>query len=173
MMTLYEAFVPGCVQILRSVNGLIDKAEAHCAADSLLPESLIGARLAPDMMDFAYQVKSCAVHSIGAIEGLKQGRFSPDMTTPPDSFAALKAKTADTLDKLNALSAEDVEALSEKPLIFTIGDKLRWEFRGQDFLMSFSQPNFYFHATTAYDIVRMAGLKIGKVDYLGAPRRME
>src|SRR3546814_3953179 len=83
------------------------------------------------MMDFAYQVKSCAVHSIGAIEGLKQGRFSPDMTTPPDSFAALKAKTADTLDKLNALSAEDVEALSEKPLIFTIGDKLRWEFRGQ------------------------------------------
>src|SRR3546814_5801177 len=113
------------------------------------------------MMDFAYQVKSCAVHSIGAIEGLKQGRFSPDMTTPPDSFAALKAKTADTLDKLDALSAEDVEALSEKPLIFTIGDKLRWEFRGQDFLMSFSQPNFYFHATTAYDILRMAGFKIG------------
>src|SRR3546814_20609650 len=57
--------------------------------------------------------------------------------------------------------------------IFTIGDKLRWEFRGQDFLTSFSQPNFYFHATTAYDILRMAGLKIGQVDYLGAPRRME
>src|SRR3546814_17086310 len=110
---------------------------------------------------------------MGAIEGRKPGRLSPDMTTAPDSFAALTAKTADTLDKMDALSAEDVEALGEKPLIFTIGDKLRWEFRGQDFLMCFSQPNFYFHATTAYDILRMAVLKIGKVDYLGAPRRME
>src|SRR3546814_1293503 len=114
MMTLYEAVVAGCVQILRSVNGLINKAEAHCADNALPPESLIGARLAPDMMDFAYQVKSCAVHSIGAIEGLKQGRFSPDMTTPPDSFAALKAKTDDPLANLDGLSPEDAEGRRTK-----------------------------------------------------------
>src|SRR3546814_17822215 len=120
MMTLYEAFVPGCVQILRSVNGLINKAEAHCADNSLPPESLIGARLAPDMMVFAYQVKSCAVHSIGAIEGLKQGRFSPDMTPPHAIFASLTATPADTLDNLDALPAEDVDAILAHPLLFPL-----------------------------------------------------
>src|SRR3546814_9371435 len=82
LITLYDAFVPSCVQLLRSVSGLITKAEAYCAEKSLPPEALIGAKLAPDMLDFAYQVKSCAVHSIGAIEGVKRGNFSPDQTTP-------------------------------------------------------------------------------------------
>src|SRR3546814_8109746 len=82
MITLYDAFVPSCVQLLRSVSGLITKAEAYCAEKSLPPDALIGAKLAPAMLDFAYQVNSFAVHSIGAIEGAKMGNFSPDKTTP-------------------------------------------------------------------------------------------
>ncbi|MGE4322694.1 MAG: DUF1993 family protein [Sphingobium sp.] len=172
MMTLYEAFVPGCVQVLGSVSGLLDKAQAHCAAQAVAPETLIGARLAPDMLDFAYQVKSCCVHSIGAIEGLRQGRFSPDRSTPPDSFEHLRALVAQALEALSAIDPAEIDALAATDLVFTIGDKLRWDFRGQDFLMSFSLPNCYFHATTAYGLLRHAGLKIGKADYLGAVRKL-
>lgn len=171
MITLYDAFVPSCVQLLRSMSGLLKKAEAYCAEKSLPPEALIGFKLAPDMLDFAYQVKSCAVHSIGAIEGVQSGNFSPDKTTPPDDFRGLNAKITEAVGKLEALSAAEVEALSDKSLTFTIGDALRLDFTGQDFLLSFSQPNFYFHVTTAYDILRMKGLSIGKADYIGAVRR--
>ena len=171
-MTLYDAFVPGCLQILGSMSGLLKKADAYCAEQSISPEALLGAKLAPDMFDFAYQVKSCAVHSIGAIEGVRNGNFSPDRTPAPSSFDGLHAKIVEAIGGLEALSAVDVEALSEKAMCFTIGDKLRWDFSGKDFLMSFSQPNFYFHATTAYDLLRMRGVAIGKADYLGAVRKM-
>ncbi|MEJ7925328.1 DUF1993 domain-containing protein [Sphingobium sp. AN641] len=171
MMTLYDAFVPGCLQILGSVSNLIDKAEAHCTSMALPPETLINARLTPDMADFAYQVKSCAVHSIGAIDGARKGVVAPDRTPPPDSFAGLRALAKDAADRLGALRAADVEALSDKTVIFAIGDVMRWEFTGQDLLMSLSQPNFYFHATTAYDILRVAGLPLSKTDYLGAIRK--
>lgn len=153
------------------MSGLLKKADAHCIEKSVPPEALLGAKLAPDMFDFAYQVKSCAVHSIDAINGVRNGNFSPDRTTPPNSFHGLQAKMIETADALRALSVEEMEALSEKPMTFTIGVKLRWEFAGKDFLMSFSQPNFYFHATTAYDILRMKGVAVGKADYLGAVRR--
>src|SRR3546814_3213211 len=75
MITLYDAFVPSCVQLLRSVSGLITKAETHCAEKSLPPEACLGAKLAPDMLDFASQGTSCAVHSTGAIGGVKRGNF--------------------------------------------------------------------------------------------------
>src|SRR3546814_8773297 len=92
MITLYDAFVPSCVQLLRSVSGLSTKAEAYCAEKSLPPEAPIGAKLAPDMLEFAYQVKNCSVHSIGAMVSVERGNFSPDQTTPPNAFVVMKAK---------------------------------------------------------------------------------
>src|SRR3546814_3464370 len=91
--------------------------------------------------------------------------------SPPNDFGGLKAKVIEAVGKLEALSAAEVESLSDKSLTFTIGDALRLNFTGQDFLLSFSQPNFYFHVTTAYNILRMNGLSIGKADYIGAVRR--
>lgn len=142
-MTLYEAIVPGWVQLLESISGLLQKAEAHCSEQSLPAERLINAKLAPDMFDFAYQVKSCAVHSIGAIRGVQSGNFSPDAAAPPGTFEGLSAKIAEAVDGLKALSDADVDALGAKELSFTIGDKVRWNFIGKDFLLSFSQPNFF------------------------------
>ncbi len=173
MMTLYDAFVPSCLQLLESVSGLIKTADVYCVEQGIPPEALMGAKLAPDMFDFAYQVKSCVVHSIGAIEGVQNGSFSPDRTPSPSSFKDLRARTVEGISGLKALSTMDMEALSEKSIFFTIGDKVRWEFSGQNFLMSFSQPNFYFHATTAYDILRMKGIPLGKANYLGAVRKTE
>lgn len=169
-ITLHEAFVPSALQMLGSVAKLINKAETHCAEKGRVPCGLIAARLAPDMLDLAYQVKSCAVHSAGAIAGVRSGNFSPDMNTPPDSFDGLRAVIADAIAKLEAITVEQMDALENQRMTFTIGDKLRWDFVGKDFLLSFSQPNLYFHATTTYDILRMEGVAIGKVDYLGAMR---
>ncbi len=169
-ISLYDAFVPSCLQILDSVSGLIDKAQTHCDERGNAAEELIEARLFEDMLPFAYQVKSCAVHSIGAIEGVRLGNFSPDRSQPPRTFDGLRTLVDDTISHLKCLDSEDVEALAGKEMHFTVGDQIDWPFKGVNFLLSFSQPNFYFHATTAYDILRMKGVSIGKLDYLGQLR---
>ncbi len=89
-LSLYDAVVPSSLQILGAIDGLLDKAEAFCAEQGRSESNLIDARLAPDMLPFGYQVKSCAAHSIGGIEGVKAGSFSPDMSPcPPTSPASI------------------------------------------------------------------------------------
>ena len=130
---------------------------------------LIQARLAPDMLPFAYQVKSTAVHSLGAIEGVRRGVFSPDRTPPPETFAALEARVADTLSALEAIQSSEIESFIGRDMRFESGNH-RLEFTAEDFLLSFSLPNFYFHAATAYDILRWKGAPIGKRDFMGRLR---
>ena len=90
--SLYAATIPSYQQILGAVSGLLGTAETFCAEKGIAPQDIIQAPLADDMQPFAYQVKSTAVHSLGAIEGVRRGVFSPDVTRPPDNFAALKAE---------------------------------------------------------------------------------
>jgi uncharacterized protein len=168
--TLYAATIPSCLQILGSVERLVGKAEDFCAAKGWSPDTLINARLAEDMLPFAYQVKSTVVHSIGAIEGVRKGVFSPDTSQPPTSFEALRARVTDTIASLGAIESEEVESFIGRDMRFTFGDS-HIDFLAEDFLLSFSQPNFYFHATTAYDILRMKGLEIGKRDFNGRVRK--
>lgn len=168
-VSLYAATVLSWRQTLGAVAGFIAKAEAFCKEKSLPPSELIQARLAQDMLPFAYQVKSTAVHSIGAIEGVRRGVFSPDMTPPPDSFAALSGRVAETLRALEGVTQAEVESFLGRDMRFEIGER-RMEFTAENFLLSFSMPNFYFHATTAYDILRWKGVQIGKRDFMGALR---
>jgi uncharacterized protein len=167
--SLYAATVPSYQQTLGAVLGLLGKAETFCADKGLAPQDIIQARLAEDMLPFAYQVKSTAVHSLGAIEGVRRGVFSPDMTTPPDSFPALKARIAATLAALEAVDAAEVDAFVGRDMRFVSGDR-HADFTAENFLLSFSQPNFYFHATTAYAILRWKGVQLGKRDYTGRLR---
>lgn len=168
-ISLYAAIIPSNLQILDSVSGLVDKAQAFCAEKGLAPEQIIQARLAEDMHPFAYQVKSTAVHSIGAIEGVRRGVFSPDMTTPPETFAALKARVAEARAALGAIEPGELEAFIGRDMRFEFGER-RLDFKAEEFLLSFSQPNFYFHAATAYDILRWKGVQIGKRDFTGRVR---
>jgi len=168
--TLYAATIPSYVQILGSVSRLIGKAEAFCSEQSLEPEALIQARLADDMLPFAYQVKSAAVHSIGAIEGVRKGVFSPDTTTPPATFDGLRERIDQTITALEAVEPDEVESFIGRDMCFAFGTSTM-NFAAEDFLLSFSQPNFYFHATTAYDILRMKGVQIGKRDFNGRVRK--
>ena len=168
-LSLYAATVPNFQQTLGAMSGLLDRAEGFCKEKSLAPQDLIQARLAADMLPFAYQVKSTAVHSLGAIEGLRKGVFSPDMTPPPDTFTALKARIANTLTALESLEPAEVDAFVGRAMRFSFGER-HIDFVGEDFLLSFSQPNFYFHATTAYDILRWKGVPLGKRDFMGRLR---
>lgn len=168
-LSLYSVTVPAYRQTLGAIGGLLAKAEGFCAEKAMAPAELIQARLAQDMQPFAYQVKSVAVHTLGAIEAVRRGAFSPDMTPPPETFAALKARVADTLAALNAIDPAEVDAFVGRDMYFAVGER-RIDFTAENFLLSFSQPNFYFHATTAYDILRWKGLPLGKRDFMGQLR---
>lgn len=168
--TLYAATIPSYLQILNSVSRLVTKAEDHCREAGLAPDALIQARLADDMLPFAYQVKSTAVHSIGAIEGVRKGVFSPDTTTPPDTFEGLRERAAQAIAALEAVTPDEMESFIGRDMRFEFGSNAM-EFDAEQFLLSFSQPNFYFHATTAYDILRLKGVQIGKRDFNGRVRK--
>jgi len=167
--SLYEAVVPSNLQILGSVDGLIDKAETFCAEQGRAEADLIDARIAPDMLPFGYQVKSCAVHSVGGIAGVKAGSFSPDRSAWPTDFAGLHDIIRSAIASLNELDRDAFDALTESDTQFTFGETIM-PFTGANFLLSFSQPNFYFHATTAYAILRAQGVTLGKRDFMGRPR---
>ncbi|MES1974849.1 MAG: DUF1993 domain-containing protein [Pseudomonadota bacterium] len=167
--SLYDAVVPSNLQVLGAVDGLLDKAAAFCAEQGKTEAELIDTRLAPDMLPFGYQVKSCAVHSVGGIEGVRAGSFSPDRSAWPTDFAGLHAIVQTAIASLKAMDREAFDALADCDTQFAFGENTL-PFTGANFLLSFSQPNFYFHATTAYAILRAQGVQLGKRDFMGIPR---
>lgn len=167
---LYTASVGTFLQILPPVAGLIDKAEEHCKAKGVDAGDLTGARLADDMWEFAKQVFECGHHSSRAIEGVRAGVFSPELDPVPQDFTSLRKEIGDAIALLEAVEPDEINSMVGRDMRFQFGDKMRMDFTVEDFLLTFSLPNFYFHATTAYDILRNQGLQIGKMDYLGRPR---
>lgn len=168
-ISLYDAVVPSNLQVLRAVDALLDKAEAFCAEKGRSENDLIDARLVPDMLPFGYQVKSCAAHSAGGIAGVQAGIFSPDMSPWPTTFAGLRDVLQNAVFELEGIDQQTFDTLADKETRFEFGET-RLPFTGANFFLSFSQPNFYFHATTAYAILRAQGVKLGKRDFLGTPR---
>jgi hypothetical protein len=169
-LSLHAAFVPSALQMLGSCDHLLAKAEEWCAETGCDQGDVIGSRIHEDMFPFSYQVKSVAVHTAGAIEGVRAGVFRPDMTPPPDDFEGLRAKIAETRGVLECVNEAEMESFFGQPMCFEFRD-FRMDFTAEDFLLSFSQPNFYFHAATAYDILRMKGVPVGKRDFMGTLRR--
>lgn len=172
-LTLHEAFVPSAQQGLVAMRGLIDKAESHCAETGCDANELIGAKLAETMWTLPWHVRSCWVHSGYAINLYKTSEFTPDFTDIPADWDAMRTQVDDALAQLAAITPEALEAVADKTVAFVLGGKQRFAMTAQNFLLSFNQPNFYFHAATFYDILRMKGLPLGKRDYLGAPRIIE
>ena len=164
--SLHAATIPPYLQILGSVARMVDRAEAWCGETGAPPEELIMAQLAPDMLPFTYQVKSTAEHSIGAIAAVREGFATPSLARPPMTFAELRTKVADARQALAALSAAEVDGFVGKPVRFEFKEMKR-DFTAENFLIGYAMPNFYFHATTAYDLLRNKGLPLGKRDFLG------
>lgn len=164
--SLYAAVIPPHQRMLGNLDALLDKAEAWAIDQGIPEKDILGARLAPDMFDFAYQVKSASVHSIGAIEGVKRGSFSPDRTPPGESFAALREQLRSTRAAIEAIRPAEIEMLHGREMRFVFS-QYHAAFTAESFLTTFSQPNFYFHVTTAYALLRARGMPLGKADYLG------
>jgi hypothetical protein len=167
--SLYDAVVPNKLQILGAIDQLMEKAKSFCAERGLPEAEMIDARLAPDMLPLGYQVKSCVVHSIGAIEGARTGSFSPDWSAWPTDFERLRSMLQRASAELHALDRNTVDRLTGTDMNIVIRER-KLPFNGASFLLSFSQPNFYFHATAAYAILRAQGVNLGKRDFLGVLR---
>lgn len=170
-ISLYTATVPGFIQTLTAVSGLIAKAKAHVAENGLPDEALTGLRLAPDMLPLANQFRFCWQAPLCALEVVRTGQTNPDFSDPPTDFVTIATRTAATLETLRAATEAEFEAAQGKDAAFVINEQRRLEFTTEDYLLSFVLPNFYFHATTAYDILRHQGFAIGKSDFLGAIRK--
>jgi hypothetical protein len=168
-LSLYQATVPSFLQILGPITGLVEKAREHCMAQGGSEADLCDSRLAPDMWPFAKQVMATIQHSAGAIAGVKKGETGPDLTPPPTSFDALSAELADAIAALKAVTPEELNAIAGNDTAFVFGER-RMPFTVEDYLLSFALPNFYFHASMAYAVLRNQGVAIGKMDWLGPIR---
>lgn len=167
--SLYDISIRTYVQILDSVSGFLDKGRTYCETNGINLREIVETRIHPDMMPFRFQIVSVAHHSLGAIKGVQEGLFTPPSPAPDLDYRELQNLVTEARDGIQAFTSETVNALGGNEVLFKIGEHTM-TFTGEDFLMSFSLPNFYFHATTAYDILRMKGVPVGKRDFIGQPR---
>jgi hypothetical protein len=161
---MYQASVPVFVHMLGNLSAILGKAATYAETKKIDPSVLINARLAPDMLPLAFQVRTACDSAKGCAARLA-GVEVPSHADTETTFAELQARIAKTIDFLKSVKAEQIDGSEER----TITLKLRQEtqFKGQQYLLAFALPNFYFHATTAYAILRHNGLDVGKGDFLG------
>jgi len=169
VIALYDLSVANYLQTLGAVVGFLDKGLAHFTANHVDLDEIVETRLVPDMLPFRFQLQSVAHHSLGAIEGVRKGLFQPPPQAPAYDYRGLQQLVAEAQQALQKVTPAEVNALEGKDIIFQLSD-FKLPFTAEGFLLSFSLPNFYFHATTAYDILRMKGDQIGKRDYMGQMR---
>ena len=165
-MSFYDAVVPAYLQMLNSLTGLLTKAEAHCEARKIQPEVLLGARLYPDMLPLSKQIQ---LVSDFAAKGCARVTHSEVPSTPDTekTFGELKQRLANTIAYVKTYKPEQFEGADAKQVTFPAGPDRSITVTGQQFISSFSFPNFYFHAATAHGILRHNGVEIGKRDFLG------
>jgi uncharacterized protein len=165
-LSMYTASVPVFVQYLTALSNVLTKAEEHCAAKKIEPSVLVGARLYPDMFALARQVQIATDHVKGSLARLA-GVEVPSYADTEATFAELQARVAKTLDYAQSFKPEQLEGSDVKKIVLDIrGNK--FEFDGNTYLSTWALPNFFFHLTTAYAILRHNGVEVGKRDFMGA-----
>jgi hypothetical protein len=165
-LTMSKASVPAFVRGLTVLSDLLKKGEAHAAQAGVNPEALLGVRLADDMLPLSAQVQRASDASKFTLQRLSgvEGPTFPDTET---TFAQLQERIANTIAWLQSVDTALIDASNERDVTVTWGSTSA-SFSGESYLLTFALPNFYFHVVTAYDILRHQGVKIGKLDYLGA-----
>lgn len=164
--SMYDASVPVFTQILNSLSAIIDKASAHAAEKKIEPAALLQARLYPDMFAFTRQVQVASDFAKGCAARLA-GVEVPRYEDNEQSFAELKERIQRTLTFIASVPREAIEASAQRDIVTGSGARMR-EFKGQIYLVHYVMPHFYFHATTAYAILRHNGVEIGKKDFIGS-----
>jgi uncharacterized protein len=168
-ISFYDISIGTYLQTLGGVIGFLEKGREHCEANGIDLNEVVATRLYPDMHPFRFQIWAVAHMTRGALKGLSEGRFSPPAPLPELDYAGLQQLMADIRDELGKVSRESAEALANTAVTFQIGD-FKMMFTAPNFVLSFTLPNLFFHATTAYDMLRMKGVPIGKANFLGPMR---
>jgi hypothetical protein len=167
-ITLYDATVPHFLQGLGAMRGCLEKGLEHARAQGADPDALVDARLIEDMFPLYLQIRLVAHHSAGALRNVGDGAFALPTRDRLD-YAGLQQLAAEAEAAVRGWSREAVNGLEGREVVLKIGDT-GTTFAAEAFLTSFSLPNFYFHAATAYDILRAQGVPVGKRDWLGQMR---
>ncbi|MFN7178268.1 DUF1993 family protein [Hyphomonas sp.] len=181
--TLYDLSVSTFLQTARALGDCLDRAVEHCRATGADPEAFVDARLVAGMAPFFFQIEAVKNHAVWGVQAVKTGAFTVPPLAGAVPFAALRGMITETVRTLEALSPDEVNGWSGRPLeivIYQPTDVDRAEasdwgpqtmaFTPENFLLSYTLPNFYFHAVTAYNILRMRGVPIGKYHYQGQLR---
>jgi hypothetical protein len=169
MTSLYNPSVPTFSQTVKAIGGVLEKANEHFAASCANPDDIVNARLIGDMAPFHFQIEFVVHHSVWALDTVKNGVFNPPSLLGEMPFSDLRKMIAEAAIALDTLPPEEVNGWSGKDLDLYIGPR-NLTFTSETFLLSFAMPNFYFHAVTAYDILRSKGVPIGKRDFEGQLR---
>jgi hypothetical protein len=164
-ISMYQVSVPVFARNLSALLGILGKAEAFAEARKIDQTVLLGTRLFPDMFAFNVQVGQVCTHATRAVSQLA-GVTQPDYGQPDTTFAALKDRVSKALAFVNAFKPEQIDGTEDKDIVLKFGTR-EMPFKGQAFLVGFSLTNFFFHYTTAYNILRSMGLEVGKRDFMG------
>ena len=164
-LSMYQASIPAFVQMLNNLSAILDKAEAHAGSRKIDSEILLNYRLAPDMLPFVRQIQIAADLAKGAAARLA-GVEVPKHDDTEETFADLKARLAKTVAFVQSFKTNDIDGSEDREINMTLGEHTM-SFKGQPYLVYFVMPNFYFHCTTAYDILRHCGIELGKRDFIG------
>ena len=165
-ITMYQASVPVFQRTLKALDVILDKAAAYAAERKIDPTVLLTARLYPDMFALTRQVQIATDHAKGAsarLAGVAVPSFADTEATVPD----LKARIAKTLEFIASVKPAQIDGSEGRDISLKAGPR-ELNFKGQDYLLFFALPNFYFHVTTAFAILRHNGVPVGKLDFLGA-----
>jgi hypothetical protein len=165
-ISLYAASVPVFKQMLDALAGVLAKAEAHAQARGIEPNVLLHARLYPDMFALVRQVQIAVDFAKGAsarLAGVEPPSYPDDATT----FADLQALLAQVKGFLDSLQPTQIDGQEAREIVTRPGTPKEKRFNGQSYLLSYALPQFFFHVTTAYDILRHNGVEVGKKDFMG------
>ena len=165
-MSFYDFAVPAYLQMLNSLSAILKKAEDHAVAKKIEPNALLGARLFPDMLPLAKQIQMVCDFAAKGCARLTRSEVpsTPDTET---TFAELQQRLTNTIEYVKGYKAAQFDGADTREVTFPSGPGKTTTLTGQQFLSNFSLTNFYFHAVTAYDILRHNGVEIGKRDFLG------
>jgi len=166
-ISMYQASAPRFVNSLKNLSAILDKAQAHADAKKIEPKVLTAARLFPDMFAMSRQVQSACDTAKGAVARLA-GVEVPVHEDTEQTLEELKARIAKTIAFINTVKPSQVDGSEDKEVVlkFRTGEV---RMKGMQYLLGHAQPNFYFHVTTAYNILRHNGVEVGKRDYIGTP----
>lgn len=163
--SIYDASIPPMIRMLQSISKIMDKAQTQAKSDGKDLSGLLDARLAPDMHPFPRQIQIMSDAAKGAAARLA-GIEAPSMPDTETTFPELQQRIAKTIEFLKSVTPEQLTGAEDRKIELKTPNRTL-EFNGKDFLTQFALPNFFFHATTAYALLRHKGITIGKMDYLG------